>query len=88
MEESLMTKTLNTPVSVNAYYFSGRDMRTFPREIEYGGQAVTFASGLRYLVQKGGEAIRLFDMSSADGLTYRLKQTGSSWTLLATKGGY
>lgn len=81
-----MTQTINAPVSVNAYYFAGREMKTFPKQIEYSGQAITFASGLRYLVRKGAEAVRLFDMSDADGLTYRLQQQGNSWTLLATKG--
>lgn len=81
-----MTKTINTPVSVSAYYFAGREMKTFPREIEYKGQAITFASGLRYLVQKGGEAIRLFDMHASDGLIYRLQQQNDGWTLLGTKG--
>lgn len=83
-----MTNVINQEVSVNAFYFAGPRMKTFPREIEYGGQAVTFASGLRYLIQKGGEAIRLFDMSAADGLTYRLQQQGSSWVLLGTKGAF
>lgn len=83
-----MTNTINQTISVNAYYFAGREMKTFPREIEYGGQAVTFASGLRYLVNKGGEAVRLFDMNAADGLIYRLRQTGDSWLLLGTKGAF
>jgi hypothetical protein len=83
-----MTKTINAPVSVSAYYFAGREMKTFPKQIEYSGQAITFASGLRYLIQKGGEEVRLFDMSGADGLTYRLQQQGDSWTLLATKGAF
>lgn len=83
-----MTQTINAPVNVNAYYFAGREMKTFPKQIEYSGRAITFASGLRYLVQKGSEAVRLFDMSTSDGLTYRLQQQGSSWTLIATKGAY
>jgi len=83
-----MTQTINAPVNVSAYYFAGKEMKTFPREIEYGGQAVTFASGLRYLVQRGAEAVRLFDMSAGDGLTYRLQQTGNNWTLLGTKGAF
>jgi len=82
-----MTQTINAPVNVSAYYFAGREMKTFPRQIEYSGQNITFANGLRYLINKGGEAVRLFDMSGLDdGLTYRLQQQGSSWTLLATKG--
>ena len=81
-----MTQTINTPVDVQAFYFAGRDMKTFPKEIEYAGQAITFASGLRYLVQRGSDLLRVFDMSGADGLTYRLQQHGDNWTLLATKG--
>jgi hypothetical protein len=83
-----MTNVINQEVSVNAFYFAGQGMKTFPREIEFGGQEITFASGLRYLVRKGGGAVRVFDMSGADGLTYRLKQQGNSWTLLATKGAF
>ncbi|HSX30829.1 MAG TPA: hypothetical protein VLE99_02840 [Candidatus Saccharimonadales bacterium] len=84
-----MTQTINAPVNVSAYYFAGKSMKTFPRAIEYGGQAVTFASGLRYLVQRGTqEAVKLFDMSTLDGLTYRLQQSGDTWTLLGTKGAW
>jgi len=61
-------------------------MKTFPKQIEYSGEDVTFTNGLRYLVRKGSEAIRLFDMSTYDGLTYRLQQRGDTWTLLGTKG--
>ena len=59
-----MTQTINAPVNVSAYYFAGREMKTFPKQIEYSGQAITFASGLRYLVRKGSEAVQLFDMSA------------------------
>lgn len=83
-----MTNVINQEVSVNAYYFAGQGMKTFPREIEFGGQEITFASGLRYLVRKGSEAVQVFDMSGMDGLVYRLRQQGNSWTLLATKGGF
>ncbi|HEY4160740.1 MAG TPA: hypothetical protein VGM08_01635 [Candidatus Saccharimonadales bacterium] len=83
-----MTNVINQEVSVNAFYFAGQGMKTFPREIEYGGQAITFANGLRYLVQRGAEAVKLFDMSGADGLVYRLQQQDEHWTLLATKGAF
>lgn len=83
-----MTQTINQEVTINSYYFAGREMKTFPQSIEYGGQDITFASGLRYLVQRGAEALHLFDMSGVDGLTYRLRQDGSNWTLLATKGAF
>lgn len=83
-----MTNVINAPVNVSAYYFTGSQMNTFPKEIEFENEAVTFLTGLRYLVRRGGEAIRLFDMSGADGLTYRLRQTTEGWTLLGTKGAY
>ncbi len=83
-----MTNVINTPVNVNSYYFTGPEMKTFPREIEFDGEAVSFASGLRYLVQKGAEAIRLFDMSGADGRVWRLREDHGNWTLLATKGAF
>jgi hypothetical protein len=83
-----MTHTINTPVNVNAYYFAGREMKTFPRQIEYSNRAITFASGLRYLVQRGAEAIKLFDMNGEDGLIYRLQQNGDNWVLLGTKGAF
>lgn len=82
-----MTQVINQEVNVNALYFAGRDMRSFPRVIEYDGQAVTFASGLRYLVRRGAEAIRLFDMSADDGQTYRLRQDGERWLLLGLSAG-
>ncbi len=83
-----MTHQINTPVNVNSYYFTGREMKTFPQSIEYGGENITFMNGLRYLVQKGAEAVRLFDMSGADGRTYRLREDQGNWTLLATKGAF
>lgn len=82
-----MTQLINQEVNVNAFYFAGREMKTFPKAIEYRGRAVTFGDGLRYLVQKGSEAVRLFDMSSSDGSTYRLQQAGGNWTLVGIKGG-
>jgi hypothetical protein len=80
-----MTQTINAPVDVSAYYFAGKEMKSFPKQIEYSGQAITFASGLRYLVSRGSSAMQLFDMSGADGLTYRLQHSGDSWMLLGTK---
>lgn len=77
-----MTKTINEQVQVNAFYFGGRDMKSFPRTIEYKGQAVTFADGLRLLVRHGNNFIKFFDMSGADGDTYRLRQEGDRWTLV------
>ncbi|MFZ1249051.1 MAG: hypothetical protein WAQ24_01880 [Candidatus Saccharimonadales bacterium] len=83
-----MTQIINQTVHVNAVYFAGADLKTFPREIEYQGRAITFATGLRYLIRRGAEALQLFDMSGDDGFTYRLSRRGDSWTLLGTKGAF
>ena len=79
-----MTHAINEQVDVNAFYFVGKDMKTFPRQMEYGGRAVTFADGLRLRLQRGGQSIYLFNMSGADGATYRLRQEGAEWTLVGT----
>jgi len=78
---------INQPITVSAFYFAGTDMKTFPRAIEHRGRDITFQTGLRYLVQRGQQAVRLFDMSATDGHTYRLRQDGSDWTLLGRRNG-
>jgi hypothetical protein len=81
-----MTQIINTEVNVNSFYFrGGHGMKTFPRQIEWDGQNITFGeAGLRYLVHRGQELVRLFDMNSLDGTTYRLRQEGARWTLVGT----
>lgn len=79
-----MTQFINTEVDVNAYYFAGKEMKTFPRQMEYGGRAITFADGLRLRLQQAGRLTYFFDMRGADGETYRLMQEGSRWLLIGT----
>lgn len=80
---------INETVNVNAFYFSGRDMKTFPRSIEFRGEAVTFADGLRLLVRRGNDFIKFFDMNGTDGGHYRLRQeNANSWTLVAAEGSW
>ncbi len=79
-----MTNVINEEVDINAYYFAGKTMRSFPRRISYRDRLVTFADGLRLSLQHGTEQTYLFDMNSTDGGTYRLRQDGSRWTLLGT----
>lgn len=85
-EPFIMIQTINQEVSVNSIYFTGSDLKTFPREIEVGGQAIIFANGLRYLIQRGAIALQLFDMQGEDGRIYRLSRSGDRWTLVATRG--
>ncbi len=80
-----VNQVINQEVELSAVYFTGREMKTFPRRIQYGGSAITFASGLRYLIHKGTNAIKVFDMTAGDGRTYRLRQDDNTWTLLAMR---
>ena len=76
--------TINREVAVTALYFqNSRELKSFPRRIEFDGQEYTFRDGLRYLVQKGQRLIQIFDMT--DGETeYRLKfdTKDQLWTLV------
>ncbi len=84
-----MTKVINTEINVNAYYFAGQDMRTFPKQIEFDGQSVTFGGGMRYRIQRGQTALHVYDMEVENGHgTYRLSRDGGQWMLLALKGVY
>lgn len=79
-----MAQVINESININAFYFtSGREFKTFPRQMEYAGRAVTFTSGLRCLIQRDGRHSCLFDMSGEDGVNYRLRQEGSQWTLVS-----
>lgn len=79
-----MAQAINMEVDINAYYFAGKEMKTFPRQMEYAGRAVTFADGLRVSLQRGGRLMYLYAMDAADGGTYHLRQEGSRWTLVGT----
>lgn len=83
-----MTQVINQEVNVNAFYFRmGAGLKSFPRQIEWEGRFVTFAGeGLRYLVQQGGRAVQLFDMTDGQA-TYRLRSDGTRWTLVGVSGG-
>lgn len=76
--------TINSPVTVTAMGF-GRDLRSYPRRMEYGGTTYQFLdAGLRTIVRKGERIAQILTMS--DGLhDYRLRSDnqGGSWTLLS-----
>lgn len=77
---------INQTVNVNSFYFatSFGQLKTFPRQIEHDGQSLTFKEGLQYLVQKGEQAVRLFDMEDGQQ-TYRLRCENDVWTLVGTR---
>lgn len=80
-----MTKTLiNEPVEVTAITFT-KHFEPIPRRIEYRGRSHTFlGSGMRYLVKKGEQMVRLCDMTDGEA-SYRLRKDtiDGSWMLVA-----
>jgi len=76
--------TINRPVDVTAIGF-GRDMRVYPRRMEYGGTSYRFLdAGLRTVVKTGEHIAQIMTMS--DGTyDFRLRSDnhGGSWTLLS-----
>jgi len=75
---------INSPVSVTAMGF-GRDMRAYPRRMEFEGTTYSFIdAGIRTVIRTGGRIAQIFSMS--DGMRdYRLRSDdqGGSWTLLS-----
>lgn len=80
------TALINKSVSIVAYYFKAgkRNLRCFPRRMEYNGREVTFTeTGLRHPTLKGKRMVHVFDMT--DGTAdYRLEFDAEalSWTLV------
>jgi hypothetical protein len=77
---------INQTVNIVAYYFQkgSRNLRCFPRRMEYGGREITFTeTGLRHPTIKGRRMVHIFDMTdgSAD---YRLEFDAEAlnWTLV------
>jgi hypothetical protein len=77
-------------IQITSVYFrngpAGRRFESYPKRMVYEGQEYTFLeSGMRYLVHKGQQLVKLFDVS--DGQTqYRLRQgSDDQWTLVGMK---
>jgi hypothetical protein len=77
-------------VQITSVYFRNdptkKRLETYPRRMVYGGREYTFiGDSLRYLVKRGQDLIRLFDVT--DGETnYRLRlDEGNHWTLVNMK---
>jgi len=79
----------NTDIQITSVYFrgqAGQRLESYPKRMVMDGREYNFAeSGIRYLVQKGQELVRLFDMS--DGQTqFRLRQDDDNrWSLITMK---
>jgi hypothetical protein len=73
-------------VEINAFAFTNkREFTSIPRTITVDDRRYCFVDlGLRYLIQKRGHLIRLFDMTDGQQV-YRLKNEDNHWTLESIK---
>jgi hypothetical protein len=73
----------------SVYFRSGGNkqrLESYPKRMVYDGREYAFLeSGMRYLVQKGQQLIKLFDVSDGQN-NYRLRLDGQNrWTLVDMK---
>lgn len=87
-----MGTPMDTEIEVTALGFRARPsarqrLESYPRRMVWDDREYTFVDGIRLLVQKGQELVRLFDMSDGHN-TYRLRQDGSDhWRLVGMRAG-
>lgn len=76
--------TINSPVDVTAMGF-GKNLRAYPRRIEYGGTTYDFIdAGLRTVIRQGERIAQILTMSDgARDYCLRSDNHGGSWTLLS-----
>lgn len=76
--------TINSPVDVTAMGF-GRDLRAYPRRIEFEGKTYNFIdAGLRTVIRKGERIAQILTMTDgAEQFSLRSDNHGGSWTLLS-----
>lgn len=78
--------TLHDEVQITAVAFrgdpQGQRLESYPRRMVYDGREYTFVeTGMRYLIRKGQELIRLFDVSDGQN-SFRLRCVGDQWTIV------
>lgn len=76
--------TINSPVTITAMGF-GRDLRAYPRRMEYGGTTYNFLdAGIRTVIRSGERIAQILTLSDgANDYCLRTDNQGSSWTLLS-----
>ncbi len=83
--------TINESIEITSLGFSRRPQTTglesFPKRMVWEDREYTFVeSGMHFLIKKGQEFIRLFDVSDGQN-NYRLKCDSSNrWTLVSMQG--
>lgn len=66
-------------VEVNSFYFASNS-KIFPHRITIDNKRYSFNDGLRVVIKRGDEIVRLFTMT--DGLSnYRILQENDKWLL-------
>lgn len=78
------TFTINSPVDVTAMGF-GRDLRAYPRRIEFEGKSYNFIdAGLCTVIKSGERIAQILTMTDgAEEFCLRSDNHGGSWTLLS-----
>lgn len=74
-------------VQITSFYFRNTQngFNSFPRQMVLEGQEYNFSDlNMSFLVRKGQQLIRLFDMTDGQN-DYRLRQEGNSWSLIDSK---
>ena len=79
----------NPEIQITSFEFRNRptqEMESFPRRMVYEGREYTFTElGMRYLVKKGQQLVKLFDVSDGQD-QFRLRLDGDNrWTLVNRK---
>jgi hypothetical protein len=86
-----ITSTDRSEVEVTSLYFrhkpSEQRLESYPKRMVYDGREYNFLeSSMQYLVKKGQQLIRLFDVSDGSTL-FRLRLENDRWTLVSMKAG-
>ena len=74
-------------IQITAFYFRNNNqahrLESYPRRMLLDGREYTFTEqGIRFLIQKGQQLVRLFDVSDGQN-EYRLRQDQDNhWTLV------
>lgn len=85
-----MTTSVNQPVQITSLAFTSRQkgarLEAFPKRMVWDDREYSFAEiGMHFLIKKGQELIRLFDVSDGQN-DYRLKcDEQNHWTLVSLR---
>lgn len=86
----MQKRAVNQKVTITGWYFRNRKgLSTYPKRMEWSGSSYTFSeAGLQYLVKKGEEVMRIFDVTDgASNFRLSCDQNQRDWTLVAITEG-